>query len=77
MCEALLDRFQVGPPAQEGDGEQVDRVLDREVDPFQIGGSDRRQVDFGARQVDPLSLSQQRAVNYSCHHLGRRRAFDA
>ena len=51
--EAVDDRGQVGGGRDEGDGEQVDPLLDGEVDPAEVGLGRRRQ--FGAAgDVHPL-----------------------
>ena len=49
-----LDRGQVLGPAHEGDREQVDPLLDREIDPGEILAPGGGQADLGAREVEPL-----------------------
>ncbi len=46
-------RLQVGGGGDEGDGQQVDAVLDRELDPVEVDAGRRRQVD-AAGDVHPL-----------------------
>ena len=54
LLEPLVERIQIGGGANERDGEQVDVVVDREVEPAQVVGSGGRHPGVIARQVHSL-----------------------
>ena len=54
LGESLDHRLEVLGRADERDGEQVDLVVDREVDPAQVVGAGGRHARAAARQVDAL-----------------------
>src|SRR6185369_6517106 len=76
LFQARRDGLQVGGSGDEGDGEQVDAVLDRELDPAEVDAGGRRQVG-AAGDVHSLVRGEGAAdLDVGANARGRRSAAD-